>query len=205
MPVMAAGPDESTLSLYGVSAADPAQELVDRSGADEADLAQIDRIMAAMGRLRTVERAIAEASQAYMGLKETDMRALHYLLIAENQGITVTAGDLARHLQITTASITKLLDRLERDGHVVRHRHPSDRRALTLTVTPQTRRSAMATVGRQHASRYGAAVRLTPEEREVVIRYLSETADDLAATLEEAATVHSTSSDSATHRRGRRS
>lgn len=179
----ATAPEDAVIPLYAVTSSDPSGELVDRSQVDQQSVEQIDRIMLAMGRLRAVERTIAEASQEYMHLKETDMRALHYLLIAENKGVMVNASTLARHLHITTASTTKLLDRLERDGHVARHRHPSDRRALTVTVTPATRRAAMTSVGRQQASRFGAAHRLSPDEREVVIRFLTETADDLEASL----------------------
>ena len=114
------------------------------------------------------------------------MRAIHYLLIAENEGTTVTASDLARHLGITTASTTKLLDRLEHHGHITRHRHPSDRRSLTVTVTAATRRAAMETVGRQHATRFTPAARLTPSERQTVVRFLTETADALESSLPQA-------------------
>lgn len=169
--------------LYSLGSTDPASDLVDRSGFSDHDVDQVDRIMAAMGRLRAVERRLAETSQAYMRLKETDMRALHYLLAAENRSLTVTASDLARHLGITTASTTKLLDRLEDQGHVARERHPSDRRALKVTVTAGTRRAALDSVGRQHATRFGPAARLSPAQRDVVIDFLTETADALAASL----------------------
>ena len=177
------GPPEGW--LYALGSTDPASDLIDRSAFSDHDIEQIDRIMAAMGRLRAVERQLAEVAQAYMRLKETDMRAIHYLLAAENRAVTVTASDLARHLGITTASTTKLLDRLEHHGHVARHRHPSDRRALKVTVTPATRRAALDSVGRQHAPRFDPAARLDPAERDVVIRFLTETTDALAGSLPE--------------------
>lgn len=175
-------------SLYTVGAADPDGRLVDPSqfDADPTTREQVDRIMTAMGRLRAVERRLAEASEAYMRLKETDMRALHYLLVCENQGRHVTASDLARHLRITTASTTKLIDRLERGKHVVRHPHPSDRRALTVTVSPDSRAAAERSVGRHQASRVRAAADLTPDEREVVARFLDRTAEALATSLDAA-------------------
>jgi DNA-binding MarR family transcriptional regulator len=47
-----------------------------------------------------------------------------------------TAGQLAARLNLSTPSITELLDRLERGGHVVRSRHPTDRRKVVVTETP---------------------------------------------------------------------
>lgn len=66
---------------------------------------------------------------------------------------------------------------LQARGHIVRNPHPTDRRSLQISVTPETRRVARDTVGRHHARRYEAAARLTPSEREVVIRFLRETTE----------------------------
>ncbi|MEE1620939.1 MarR family winged helix-turn-helix transcriptional regulator [Zafaria sp. Z1313] len=168
---------------FSLASSDPEGRLVDRGGLGPAELAQVDAIMEQMGRLRAAERAIAAASQRYMRLGETDMRAIRFLISAKNTGGTVTPGALARHLGITTASITKLLDRLEAGGHVVRSPHPTDRRSQRIEVTAETHLVAREQVGRHHAVRFGAAARLTPAERDVVIRYLRESADDLSASL----------------------
>ncbi|WP_345375725.1 hypothetical protein [Promicromonospora umidemergens] len=82
---------------------------------------------------------------------------------------------------ITTASTTKLIDRLAAGGHVLRSAHPSDRRGLGIEVTEDTRHAARQTVGRTHACRFDAAARLTPQGREIVTRFL----DDLAGTAED--------------------
>ncbi|HRP46175.1 MAG TPA: MarR family transcriptional regulator [Trueperaceae bacterium] len=165
--------------IYRLDANDPEGRLIDRSGLAGLDVEQINRVMIALGKLRDAERQLSEASLKYMKLNDTDMRALHYLIVCANQGVIATAGGIAAHLGITTASTTKLLDRLERSGHVTRAPHPSDRRALSISITPATCEAATNTVGRQHARRFLAAARLTPAEREVVIRFL----DDMAAEL----------------------
>lgn len=170
--------------LYAIRAADPRGEMVAPDEVPTDDLAQIDEVMSAMGHLRTVERRLAEASQEFMKLNETDMRALHYLMIAENQDQPVTASALARYLRITTASTTKLIDRLERQHHVVRHRHPSDRRALLITVSATTRTAAIASMGRHQASRVKVAAELSPEQRAVVIDFLNDTATALQESLD---------------------
>ncbi len=166
--------------LYAVAANDPSGRLIDRRGVSEADLAQISGLMQALGALRDEEDRFARASEEYMRLGRTDMRALHFLIVAENLGRVVTAAALATHLHITSASTTKLLDRLERAGHVTRSPHPSDRRALAVRVTAQTRRAATATVGAYQARRFRAAARLSPAEREVVTHFLHDMTDELA-------------------------
>lgn len=166
-------------AVYDLRVSDPDGSLADRAHLGEADVDQISALMSAMGRLRDVERRMAEASQRYMRLNETDMRAIHYLITARNQGLDPTAGMLARYLGITTASTTKMLDRLERAGHVVRAPHPRDRRSLVVRITAETAAVARRTVGRQQASRVGPAARLSRTDRDVVIRFLTETADAL--------------------------
>ena len=166
-------------TIFSLASSDPKGELIDRTGLDAEALEQIDRIMAEMGHLRAVERKISRASQNYMNLNETDMRAIRFLISAQHTQTAVTPSLLAKHLKITTASVTKLIDRLENGGHVVRAPHPTDRRSLCISVTRDTHRAAREQVGRHHASRFGAALRLSPAERGVVIRFLAETASDL--------------------------
>lgn len=167
-------------NLYDVDSADPNSELVDRSDLSPAEIAQIGALMKALSNLRETEQALAEASQRYMRLSAVDMRALHYLIVAEHRGDVVTPGMLAAHLGISAASTTKLLNRLEKGDHIVRGVHPHDRRAFAISVTPETTRSAMQTVGRQQAKRFVAAARLTDDERDVVIRFLDDMASEMS-------------------------
>lgn len=161
-------------AIYDVEASDPRSTLVDRTGVPPEDLQQIAAVMEALGGLRDAEQRLSQASRRYMRLNETDMRALHYLIVCANRGLVATPSGIAHHLGISTAATTKLLDRLEHGGHTRRAPHPTDRRALTITITPETRRAAMETVGRQQAKRFYAAARLTRSEREVVIRFLAD-------------------------------
>lgn len=169
-------------SLYRVENSDPNSELVDRSNLSADDIAQINRLMVAMGSLREAEDELTDASTRYMKLNKTDMRALHFLIVCQHRGVSATPGDIAAHLGITTASTTKLLDRLARAGHITREPHPSDRRALVIHITPDTHRAAMSTVGKQQAKRFEVAARRTPEEREVIISFLEETTRELSVT-----------------------
>lgn len=166
--------------VYNVEDNDPRQILIDRSGLSAEDVAQISELMQSLGDLRAVEQELSEASRRYMKLNETDMRALHFLIICANRSIIATPGAIAQHLHISSASTTKLLDRLERDGHIVRAPHPTDRRALAISITPHTHQAAMDTVGRQQSKRFHAAARLSWSERETVIRFLRDMTNEIS-------------------------
>lgn len=167
-------------SVYHVESSDPDSILLDRSHLSADDIAQINRLMSALGSLRLAEQRLSEASTKYMKLNQTDMRALHFLIVAHNRGELATPGAISAHLSISTASTTKLLDRLARGGHITREAHPSDRRALVIRVTPETHASARDTVGRQHAKRFTSAARLSPDEREVVIGFIEDMAREIS-------------------------
>lgn len=180
----------SHAAIYDVEASDPRSALVDRSGVAPEDLQQIALVMGALGELREAEQKLSRASRRYMQLNETDMRALHYLIVCANRHAIATPGGIAQHLAISTASTTKLLDRLEKGGHIVRSPHPTDRRALAITITEETHHAAMQTVGRQQAKRFYAAARLTREERAIVIRFLEDMTQEIALPDEAWVTEH---------------
>ncbi|MBX3079360.1 MAG: MarR family transcriptional regulator [Cryobacterium sp.] len=164
-------------ALYDIDATDPTGVLVDRAGLDAETIAQITRLMNSMAKVREAEEALSKASQKFMQLSQIEMKAIHFLIVAANQNTVVTPGALAQHLEITSASTTKLLDRLERAEHIVRRPHPTDRRSLAISVTEETHVVARDTVGRMHATRFTVAASLTPAEREIVIGFLEAIAD----------------------------
>ena len=74
-----------------------------------------------------------------MDMNASDLAALRLLIIREEQGRGVSPNEIARHLRISTASTTKLLDRLTTSGHVRRAPHPHDRRARVIELTDAAR------------------------------------------------------------------
>jgi len=165
-------------SLTDPRVIDPRQELVRHADLGDEEVAQITRVLTAMRAWREADQRLSFESRTHMKLNETDMRALRYIIASMNAGVPVTAGALSDHLHISTASTTKLLDRLERAGHVVRRPHPTDRRAVTVEITPETHREVRRTMGRQHARRFEVVRALSPEDRETITRFL----DELSAT-----------------------
>jgi DNA-binding MarR family transcriptional regulator len=176
------GPTEPPdLSMLDPRVLDPHQELVRRAGLDDDDVEQVVGVLQGLRSWREAEQRLSEASRRYMKLGKTDMRALRFVISAQGRGEIATPGAIATHLGISSASTTRMLDRLAEGGHVRRLPHHSDRRSLTIEVTEETRRAAQQLVGRSHARRFQAVARLSPQEREVVTRFL----DDLAGTAEE--------------------
>lgn len=172
---VASEPTGSTAAhMYDIGSSDPRSQLVDRSQLSPTEIAHIGTLMKTISALRETEQALSDASQKYMQLSAQDMRALHYLIVAKNRGELVQPGTLSTYLNISKASTTKLLNRLETGGHIERQVHPTDRRAFAIAVTSSTEASAMGTVGKQQAQRFHAAARLTHAEREVVIRFLDD-------------------------------
>jgi DNA-binding MarR family transcriptional regulator len=168
---------------------DPDQELVSFEGLGDEEIAQIVHVLAAMRNWREAEQEISFRSRNEMKLNETDMKALRFLVAAKNQDVVVTPSVLADHLHISTASTTKLLDRLEQAGHIQRGPHPTDRRALVITITRQTHEQVRDSVGRMHAHRFDVAASLSSREREVVIRFLERLVDTEPGATVEGATV----------------
>jgi DNA-binding MarR family transcriptional regulator len=78
--------------------------------------------------LANLRFTMVASRQRGVGMRE--LLALGYL---RDEG-DITPGDLRDSLGITTASVTALLDRLERVGYVHRERHPHDRRSVLVKL-----------------------------------------------------------------------
>jgi DNA-binding MarR family transcriptional regulator len=59
----------------------------------------------------------------------------------------VTSGEAARYLDLTTSTMTGIVDRLERDQLVRRHPYPEDRRVVLLKATAKGQRLRNRTLG----------------------------------------------------------
>lgn len=146
-------------------------DLVDLGELSEGDRAQCLRVMDGLRKWQAAARALSTASKRYMKLNESDMHAIRMMIRAQRLSQIVTPKDIAREVGISSASTTKLVDRLVEGGHLVRKPHPTDRRTTCIEVTENTRRSAEDSIGRQHARRFSAAAAMSPQERGVVIRF----------------------------------
>ncbi|MFS8097308.1 MarR family transcriptional regulator [Lentzea alba] len=114
-------------------------------------------------------------------LHPTDMTALNLIMTARSP---MTPGALAKALNLSASATTSVLDRLERAGHVTRDRDPEDRRRVELRVL--TTAAALTATFFQPLAREFAATweQLSPEDRQVVARFLATTTEATARVRE---------------------
>ncbi len=78
---------------------------------------------------------VTDEQTAKLGISQTKLAALVYLSHEAHQSASPSA--IAKHCSVSRAAVTGLLDGLEQEGYVERDSHPSDRRALTIKLTPK--------------------------------------------------------------------
>jgi DNA-binding MarR family transcriptional regulator len=115
--------------------------------------------------------------QSHLTVNPTDLEAMEHLLSSGPLG----PSDLARRLQISTASTTTVVDRLVALGHVTREPHPTDRRAVLVVPTETSRRNAMSVLMPMILGVDAVLDRYTPEERSVITSYLAQVVDEYRA------------------------
>ncbi|MEU1203156.1 MarR family winged helix-turn-helix transcriptional regulator [Streptomyces sp. NPDC005813] len=94
-----------------------------------------------MGELATVSRrymaSYALFNQAvadHLNLHPTDLQCVNLLSLEDGP---VTIGRIGELTGLTTGSATRLVDRLEKAGYVVRERDAADRRRVLVAVVPE--------------------------------------------------------------------
>jgi DNA-binding MarR family transcriptional regulator len=114
-----------------------------------------------------------------MEMNASDLAALRMLIVREGRGETVSPHQVADHLRISTASTTKLLDRLAAAGHVERLPHPNDGRARIVILTDASRATFFCHFRERLQSMRGVAERYTDDELAVITRFLSELSETI--------------------------
>ena len=101
-----------------------------------------------------------------------DMHALEHLEITGG----MTPGALAERLQLTSGSVTALVDRMEQARLVERAPHPTDRRSTVVRLTDRALGFAREAYEPFGEDMTGAARRLSAAERDVVVRFMEDAA-----------------------------
>jgi DNA-binding MarR family transcriptional regulator len=109
-----------------------------------------------------------------MDMNTTDLAAIRMLVIRERHGEVVKPHDIATHLAISTASTTKLLDRLSAGGYLVREAHPDDRRSRIVVLTDAARAEFFRHFGARLAAMRGVMAGFDDAELGTVVRFLAE-------------------------------
>jgi DNA-binding MarR family transcriptional regulator len=137
---------------------------------------------ATVHRLRALTLLLDTAGAAFAarhGLSATDVRALVCLLDRERAGVPASPTWLAGQLRVTTASVTALLDRLERAGHVRRVSRSDDRRRVDVRVQDSATDLGRAFFGPLIDATAAVLARRSADERAVIDAFL----DDMVAAI----------------------
>ena len=155
---MSSGPDGIDTSAYWFTGDD-----VDTSAVDVLNL---------LRRYREAEGAMRARVRDEMGMSEKEILTLRYLLEARAKGAVVRQKDIALTLDITTASVSNLVDRLVRGGYARRTSHPEDRRSVAVEATEDGDHEVKQTLRRMHDRMYEAATSMSADDRSVVALFL---------------------------------
>ncbi|WP_344481642.1 MarR family winged helix-turn-helix transcriptional regulator [Glycomyces endophyticus] len=147
-----------------------------------------DRDLSRLLQNLTVESdRYAERFGAKHGLHRTDVNALALIMESARLGVPLSPSSLAKELRLSPSATTALIDRLEALGHVERARPAGDRRRVALEVPAaavEANRHLFTPLAMAFAQSWAG---FTPEEREVVARFLQVSTETMKAVSAEAA------------------
>ncbi|WP_034620746.1 MarR family winged helix-turn-helix transcriptional regulator [Cellulomonas sp. URHE0023] len=126
-----------------------------------ADDRSVVEVLEAVRLFRRADQEMRRRISAGMDMNETDLQALQFVIAAESRGGQAHPREIATYLRISTASTTKLLDRLTASGHLVRTEHPTDRRSVVVSSTTHAHHEIRERLERMHAA-MAAIVRDVP-------------------------------------------
>lgn len=131
--------------------------------------------LALLLRRLTVELdAVGQRFALEHGLNRTDVRALVAIMDAARRGQALTAGALGSAVDLRSASVTALVDRLERAGHVRRVPDPEDRRRVSLEMSDAAMAAGAEHFGGLQRDLTAAMSSYSDEELAVVRRFLED-------------------------------
>jgi DNA-binding MarR family transcriptional regulator len=139
----------------------------------------VAELLQSVRRFRRADAEMRRRISSGMDMNLSDMQALQFVIAREEAGGTAQPRELARHLGISTASTTKLLDRLTASGHLVRHQHPSDRRSVLVTSTPHAREEIRERLAHMHRRMAEIARQVPADARPAVRAFLEALSDQL--------------------------
>jgi DNA-binding MarR family transcriptional regulator len=136
------------------------------------------REIALLLRRLTVELdAVGQRFAVLHGLNRTDVRALVAIMDAARHGQALTAGALGAAVDLQSASVTALVDRLEKVGHVRRVRDPEDRRRVALQMSDSAMAAGAEHFGALQRDLTAAMAGYTDGDLAVVRRFLLDMTD----------------------------
>jgi DNA-binding transcriptional ArsR family regulator len=126
------------------------------------------RFEESLRRASSLMYLMSQAAADRIGLNATDLNCLNILSL----GGAITAGQLAQHTGLTTASITGVVDRLEQAGYVRRERDTKDRRRVVIhLIIEPVLRDVVTVFGPMMAAWQQIAAGYTDAELELILDF----------------------------------
>ncbi len=133
---------------------DPIEE-AGRQWASHFDARFVAPMRAVTSVMRVQQLWLARLNETLAPLGLTFPRYEALMLLHFTRRGSLPLGKIGVRLQVHPASVTNLIDGLERDRLVRRVSHPTDRRKTLATITPAGRELAQKATGDLHAIRFG--------------------------------------------------
>ncbi|TLS42055.1 winged helix-turn-helix transcriptional regulator [Streptomyces montanus] len=121
-----------------------------------------------------------QAVADHLKLHPTDLQCLNLLSLEEGP---VTTGRIAQLTGLTTGSATRLVDRLERAGYVVRERDAVDRRRVLVATVPERIEEFGRMWGKLSGGWYALFEELEDDELALLIGHMRRTVEFAAAQI----------------------
>jgi DNA-binding MarR family transcriptional regulator len=127
--------------------------------------------------VRRLHRAESAWARHTLGVSENESIALQVLLTAGADGRVLRQGELAAELEVSGASMSVLVDRLQHRGLVERLPHPDDRRSTAVRATAKAGAEVGGPAGALHDRLRDLVRRRDPQQREAFAGFLQELVD----------------------------
>ncbi|HEY9856947.1 MAG TPA: MarR family transcriptional regulator [Stenomitos sp.] len=111
---------------------------------------------------RLIRRTVYDLAQS-RGMTASQLMALRYVALTPD----CSMNELTRHLNVTRAAVTSIVDRLEREG-LVRRQAGSDRRIFHLRLTPEGEAAILSMRQALHGEIQRWIGTLSPEKAEAL-------------------------------------
>ncbi|TDD35817.1 MarR family winged helix-turn-helix transcriptional regulator [Saccharopolyspora elongata] len=147
------------------------------AGAD--DETAVGKVLAALPDWGNVTSQLNAEVARRMGVALSDLDCLHAL----NRHGPATAAALAKHVGLTSGSVSRMIDRLDAAGCIERVRDPGDRRKVLIEPTAEGLDRIRAYYAGLAACTRDELADFTDEELDVVLRFIHLVRDNTADEL----------------------
>jgi DNA-binding MarR family transcriptional regulator len=138
------------------------------------DNEQVEKVRASLQRQLVHAVLDNERVAREHGLRVTDLQTLHLMVLRDDvrtpRAISETTG-------VPTSTVTKMLDRLEHAGYIHRTPDPADRRKTRIEIVQEAIAPLQRLYGDTDAEFDDVSRQFSPDELEVVVRYLDAVSD----------------------------